>query len=349
MRMKRATSLVSLLVMVASGLVGLSALPAHAQASDANAAQGLQISPAEVELDGDPGKSYIVNLNLTNVTGSELVYTSLIDDFKAKDETGTPEISVDTSLPKTASIRSWVSVPTSFNLMSHEARMIAATVTIPANAEPGGHYGVIEFAGSPPNVTQTGVGLSASAGTLMLITVSGDIVQKAALASFSTSNLAGSHHSFFEYGPISFITRINNTGNVHIAPQGTIELHNMFGGLVSTLKVNAATSNQLPGNVLPNSIRSFENTYNKTWMFGRYTADLTLGYGTTGGAITGQVSFWVIPYRFILITLLILVTAIFILSRLIRQYNRHIIEKAKKNESASKAKTAKNKKPKKKA
>jgi hypothetical protein len=111
----------------------------------------------------------------------------------------------------------------------------------------------------------------------------------------------------------------------------------MFGGLVTTIAVNSDQSN-----VLPNSIRRFDSQFNKSWMIGRYTADLTLAYGTTGQAITNTISFWVIPYRLILVILLILVTVIYILRRMIKVYNKRIIEKAKnenKNNKHSKGKS----------
>lgn len=334
MTMKRLFGSVAVFISLASALAGLSSIPAHAQATNTVAAQGLQVSPTTVELNGDPGKTYAINLKVFNVTESQLAYTSSVDDFKAKDETGTPSISVDTALPTTASVRTWINEVPRFILSSHETENVTANVTIPSNAEPGGHYGVIQFSGVAPDVKDTGVGLSAGAGVLVLIRVSGDITEKATLASFSTTQKE-KQHFLFEKGPITFTTRIRNEGDVHIAPHGTIELHNMFGGLVTTMKVNEDGSN-----VLPSSIRRFESNYDKSWMFGRYTADLTLGYGTKGEAITGQLAFWVIPYKLVLILLLVLVTAIFILVRLIRVYNRHIIEKAR-NEKSTKSKNRK--------
>jgi uncharacterized membrane protein YqiK len=77
---------------------------------------------------------------------------------------------------------------------------------------------------------------------------------------------------------------------------------------------------------------------NKDWMFGEYTANLTMGYGSNGQAITSTINFWVIPYKIILAILLIVVTVIFILRRLIKVYNKRIIEKAK-NENKNKSHT----------
>jgi len=310
----------------------------EAQASNANAAQGIEISPALVELNGAAGGTYAINLTVTNVTATDLLYTVSVDDFTAKDETGTPQILLDSTLPESASIRSWVSTPTFFTLKSRESRTVTAQVTIPANAEPGGHYGVVRFSGQPPEVEDTGVGLSASAGTLLLIRVDGDVKEQASLASFFTA-MNGNQSSFFETSPISFVTRINNQGNIHVKPVGSIEVKDAFGSIITTIPLNDERSN-----VLPDSIRRFDTQFDGGWMIGYYTANLTLGYGTTGQALTSTISFWVIPYRLILATLFVLVTVGYILSRLVKVYNKRIITKATQTYDKKPIKPAKGKK-----
>lgn len=304
------------------------AIPAGAQDLSANAAQGMQISPALVEMNASRGGTYNIKLNVMNVTGSDLSYTSSVADFNSNDETGTPHIVTDNNSPETASIKTWVSImPPEFVLEPHKSQDITVKITVPYNAEPGGHYGVIRFSGTMPEMQDTGVGLSASAGTLILIRVDGDITEKASLASFyGTKN--NDQGSFFESSPITFVTRIQNEGNIHVKPVGDIEVRDMFGGLVANLSVNEDAAN-----VLPSSIRRFETKLDKTWMLGRYTASLTLGYGSTGQAITSTIDFWVIPYRVIIVAILTMATIIFILVRMVKVYNRHIINKAKSKEA----------------
>jgi hypothetical protein len=302
--------------------IGPLALVAHA----ADTAQGVQVSPALVELNAVRGKTYTINLRVMNVTGGDLVYNTLAEDFTATGETGTPKINATSNLPETASIKTWVSVEPSFTLGSHQEKNVDVTVTIPSNAEAGGHYGVLRFSGSAPDINTTGVGITASAGVLFLIKVDGTIVEKANLASFFTANNDGKQNSFFENGPINFAVRIQNVGNIHVKPTGNVEIKDMFGNIAGNIPVNDANP---PSNVLPNSIRRFDVKLDKSWMFGLYTANLALSYGTNGQAITDTISFWVIPYRIILIGLLIIITIIYILYRLVKVYNRHIIEKAK--------------------
>jgi uncharacterized protein YpmS len=316
-------------------LVGFIKMPVGAQEANNNAAQGVQISPTLVQLNASKGKIYNIDLSVTNVTGSDLLYKTSVSDFNASGETGSPHIFIDTKLSPTASIRTWVNAIPDFTLGAHKTQTVIAQITIPDNAEPGGHYGVIQFSGTAPTINSTGVGLSASAGVLVLIRVEGAITEKASLASFYTSlTQNGKESSFFENGPVYFVVRIQNEGNIHVEPVGNIAVTDMFGGLVTNIPINSDKSN-----VLPNSIRRFiDAKVNKDWMFGEYTANLTMGYGSNGQAITSTINFWVIPYKIILAILLIVVTVIFILRRLIKVYNKRIIEKAK-NENKNKSHT----------
>jgi hypothetical protein len=311
-------SVAAVIATVSSMLV----LPASAQTS--TAAQGIEISPALVELNAGKGNSYTIKLKVTNVASAALEYTTTIEDFAAKDETGSPQVLIDSTLPPNASVKTWVSIVPKFTLQSRESRDIIADVTVPDNAEPGGHYGVIRFAGRAPDVKDTGVGLAASAGVLMLIRVDGAITEQASIASLYSANADGKQQSIFESGPINFVTRIQNDGNIHVKPVGSLVVHDMFGGLVTTMAINDTKSN-----VLPHSIRRFNSEYKSGWMFGMYTAELSLGYGTTGQAITGTTTFWVIPYKLLLVILAVIITLVFIFKRMLKAYNKRIIAKAR--------------------
>lgn len=304
-----------------------SATPVNAQSTNISDSRGLEISPTVIELNATRENTYNLTIKVKNVTVSDLVYSTEVNDFSSAGETGAPQVIVDSTLPATSSIISWIVAVPEFTLKSHEESKINVQVIIPNDAEPGGHYGVIRFSGSAPELQDSGVGLSASSGVLLLIRVDGIITEKASLASFYTE-LNDKQSSFFENSPIKFVTRVKNEGNIHIKPIGNIELHDMFGNIVTTLTVGDTQSN-----VLPNSTRRFEAQYSNMWMIGRYTANLTLGYGTTGQAIANTISFWVIPYKVILAGLLVLATIIYILSRMIKVYNRHIINKAKNEDS----------------
>lgn len=317
--------LTSIFIAVILTLAGLSSNPASAlSASD----QGIQISPALVEMNAERGSARTITLNVMNITTSDLVYAQSVVDFGSSDETGSPQIIEDSSLPESSSIRSWISSTPQFMLAAGDSKTITVELNVPANAEPGGHYGVLRFSGAAPELDTSGVGLSASAGVLILVRVDGDITETASLSSFYTSN-NDKQSWFFENSPIDFVTRIKNDGNIHVKPTGSIDVTDMFGNVVSSIDINKVEPRS---NVLPGSTRRFESTLDKNWMFGKYTANLVLAYGNEGQAITNTITFWVIPYKIILAILLALATIVFIISRIVKSHNKKIIAKYK-NES----------------
>ena len=325
--------------LVLAAVVAVLAVPLTAQAQSTDgASQGLEISPALVELNAEPGKTYTLKIKVTNVTVTKLTYTTEINDFTSQGEAGSPRVLIDSTLPASASVTGWISALSGFTLDTRQSRTIEAAVSVPANAEPGGHYGVIRFSGRAPTLEDSGVGLSASAGMLVLIRVAGDITESASIAEFFAAK-DGKQTSLFETAPIQFVTRIKNDGNIHVKPVGNIEVIDMFGNLVATESVNGDTKS----NVLPNSIRRFETTLQPDgWMIGAYTANLTLGYGTTGQALTKTVSFWVIPYKLLAVIIVALITLVFIASRLIKVYNKRIIAKAHHEKTKNKKQPKKN-------
>lgn len=328
--------------MLALGVVSASLLQVHTihaqsaqnQTSGITATEGMQISPARVELNAEPGKTYTVPLKVTNVTSSNLTFTYVVNDFGQKNETGTPNIMLD-DVPRSASIKQWVQPISTFNLKPGEEIAFDATLKVPADAEPGGHYGIVRFSGNEPNVSGNGVGLSASAGTIFLVRVAGDIKEQVNLITFSGAK-GDSFSNFFESGPVTLVTRFKNTGNVHVKPTGHIEVRDIFGNVAGTLDVNKDL-----GNVLPGSVRRFESTLKDKPLFGPYTAHLSIGYGTAGQAITEDFTFWVIPYKPILLGLLSIVTLFFVIRLLVKRYNRYIISQVTGNHGKDSSKKKK--------
>lgn len=319
--MKKLRLAVGSLISIAAIFALLQPQSVGAEPFDLVAEQGLQVSPAMVELNAEPGKSYVLDVDLLNVANSQQTYQTEYFDFRSKDDSGTPDVYVDNSLPKSASVRSWFSADETLLLASYQKKSYKIKVTVPANAEPGGHYGVVSFTNGAPGVGDSErVAVQVKTGVLVLIRVAGDIKESLTIDSFTASS-KNSTPFFIENAPIDFTARVRNTGNVHVRPQGSIEVRNMLGGLVGKSDFNKSA-----GNILPKSIRKLQSSLNADWMIGQYTATLTAGYGTNGQALVGETTFWVIPYKPILIVLLALLTIVFIIRTWLRSYRKHIIE-----------------------
>jgi hypothetical protein len=143
-------------------------------------------------------------------------------------------------------------------------------------------------------------------------------------------NHGGKTGTFFASGPLNFVERFKNSGNVHVQPIGQVNITDMFGKKLAAVNVNVP-----PGNILPQSIRKFSEPLDSTVignkkLFGRYTASMKVTYGTSKKVLTTSLVFWVIPYRLIITVIVVLIAAFFALRFALRRYNRYILEQARK-------------------
>jgi hypothetical protein len=297
-------------------------VPSGASTANGSAGQGLEISPPVIELAADPGQTVTTDIRVRNVTKNELIAKGKADDFGAgSGEDGQPKLLLDETGSTRFSLKYWVSGVPDLRLASQEIKTSHISIKVPANAEPGGHFGVVRFTAVPPDLEGTGVALSASVGTLILLKVSGTITENLSLAEFSA--LKGDQKTnFFEYGPVNFLVRLRNDGSVHEKAKGNIEVISWTGKKIATIPVN-----EKGGNVLPDSVRRFEQSLDKKQLFGHYTAALNLTY-SSGKSLKSDLGFWVIPWKLLLLVLVGLIVLVFLLRLGIKRYNAYIISKA---------------------
>jgi hypothetical protein len=335
--LKKFVSGVILAAGVFVALSGLAAsatpLPSPSGAEGASPGQGLEISPPVIELTADPGQTVTASIRVRNVTKGELIAKGRADDFGAgDDESGQPKLLLDETGATRFSLKYWVQGVPDLKLAPQELNTNVIKIAVPKNAEPGGHFGVVRFTAVPPDLEGTGVALSASVGALILLKVNGMIIEKTSLAEFSTYNTSKDANGravvkktgFFEHGPVSFLVRVRNEGTVHQKVKGSIEIKNWLGKKVASVAVN-----EKGGNVLPDSVRKFEQALAEKRLFGRYTAKLTLNYSDSK-VLSGSLSFWVIPWKLILLALIGLVVIGYLLKKGLQKYNEHIIAQARR-------------------
>jgi hypothetical protein len=290
--------------------------------------QALEIAPPVMTLSADPGQSIKVQISLRDVSNGDLIVTGQANDFVAAGEDGTPKILLDNqdnNNPYT--LKDWVAPLASLTLIPKQIKNLPVTINVPANASPGGHYGVIRFTATPPDLHGTGVSLSASLGALILLTVNGPTNENLSVQEFSVNHDGKTGH-LFESAPLNFVEKIKNSGNIHEEPAGQVAITDMFGKKIAAVNVNLP-----PRNILPASTRKFTEPLDGTVignkkLFGHYNATLTLTYGASKKVLTSSVSFWVIPYRLIGGIIVVLVGGFFALRFFIKRYNRRIIAKA---------------------
>lgn len=280
-------------------------------------ALGLSAIPPRLEVTVKPGEHLTKEIKVTNNSDTERVINTKIIDFIVVDQKGTP-IKLENESGNKWSASQWIQTSeSSFKLKPQETKAFVLTIIVPENATPGGHYAMVLH--NPSNevvLSETGSAIEANVGTLVYITVPGEIKQQASVDYIK-------YPKFSEYGPINFETSISNLSDIHIKPVGNIEIRNWFGGKTANITYNESNNNIFPG-----TSHVFKNTLDQKWLFGRYKASLNATYGTSGSPLTAYVSFWVIPYKILIliITVIILITIIIKLSHKKNNKNNKIID-----------------------
>lgn len=305
------------------------ALPATA-ATTTPSGNGLRVSPVVTNMTINPGQTQVVTVYVQNVTKSPIDLQAFTNDFIASNnENGQPALLLDPNqYAPSHSLKRYVSPISNFTLQAGEQKGIAVTITIPKNAIGGGYFGAVRFApassGGNSNVT-----LSASVGSLILVKVPGNFKEDLQLASLDvrTSPDDSPKVVFVSGNNLVAAVRFNNQGDVQEQPFGKVVLKQGNTQLAS-YEVNNTSPR---GNVLPDSVRKFTVNLTKVGAFGQFTLVGNFGYGSNGQLISGQTTFYVIPVGLIVavvVVLLLIAFGIFVLPRLIRAYNRRIIQGA---------------------
>lgn len=257
----------------------------------AEVSTGLSAIPPRLELEvkADSANSQIIKVR--NESSETKTIRVSLRDFVVIDDKGTPNFIEDSDSENNRwSATSWIQVsPSSLTLKPGEIKSLSLTVLPPVNALPGGHYAAVIYTPDSGSIGSiTGASIQTNVGTLVYVTVPGDINQKATIQSFSAPK-------FSEFGPINFKSTVKNSSDIHIQPKGAIIVKNFFGKETARLDLKET-------NIFPYTSRNFENTLNKKWLFGRYKATLNAVYGSAGGIISATIFFWVIPWRLLILT-----------------------------------------------
>lgn len=244
---------------------------------------GLTLIPPSFELTGNVGGSLNNIVKLQNNLTTPVRIAVDRRNFTAIGEQGAVGLTEDET---SFSLASWISVsPSEVTVAPGATQEFNFTVNIPLNAEPGGHFGSIVFRTIPSeNLSGSGAALATELGSLILLRIAGSTTEEAAIASFEPEK------TFLEYGPVNLITRVENQGNVHITPTGTITITNMLGKKVAQFPLESR-------HVLPGAIRRLESSWDTKWGFGRYTATVVMVYGKDQIQRAGVTNFILLPYR----------------------------------------------------
>lgn len=270
-------------LLVAAFFVFFVSIPGLAQA-----AESLKVQPTLVEENIEPGKSFSSVLHVTNLGESTQSYKVIVQDIESIDENGNPVFAKEHEATG-FEISSWVTTSRpELVLAPGQSADVPFTVTAPANASPGGHFGTIFLSTQGEKPKTVGASVGYQVGAILSFRVAGDTVEEARIREFKSEKMV--------YGESKavFRVKVENLGNTLVRPRGLLEIVDMFGKKTATLNLNEGEAA-----VLPHSVREFVVEWNDDRIrMGKYQAIASLEYGTdVKHTIFQELSFWIIPSK----------------------------------------------------
>lgn len=276
----------------------MSPLAVHAQETP-GATESITLSPVSRKYKVDAGQTVSDKLTIVNdgqVDYDFIVYsrpysipaTSTGDyDYTKPNFTAAP----GNGAPKNADAYGWIQFPkTKFNVKAGATVEVAYTMTVPKQAAPGGHYGVIFAETQPPQNQGEGnaVVRKKRVGTILYSTVNGQ---------FSTAGqLEKTDIPFWQLEPpLKATSTVKNTGNTDFTNDTVYTVKDVFG--------NTKFSETKQYTILPQTTRKMTFDWTRASWFGLYKVELEQ---TVLGKKTTNSGFVLMMPRYLPILLLVL-------------------------------------------
>lgn len=295
-----------------------------------NQAMNLTLSPVSLALETDPGVPVSTTIKIRNNSQLPERLTISFGSFIA-DESGQKPQLLDPA-PNQEFLKWMTADPGNLTVNSGEWANVNLTFAPPTTAALGYYYAVY-ISRSQQEVKAGETLVQGSPAILVLTTVkSPNAKRQLELTDFQVTQ------PFTEFLPQTFQVTVKNTGNIHVVPTGNIFIDGQRQKDLAVLSINPAAAS-----VLPQSSRTFTVAWNdgfpfyyppdatappstgfrfmslewdlaraNTFRAGPYTAHLLMVYdnGERDVPIESFVSFWVLPWKLLLLGLGITLFAI---------------------------------------
>ncbi len=307
------------------------------------------VSPVFFDLNTNPGDNLSEKVRIRNNTTSPIAIKLQVQGISG-DLNGNLTLKED----KLNQAVEWIKFQdTKVVLKPLEWTEVPFTVNIPKEAAYG-YYVAISFTqDKEAQPAKTGATITGAAAVPILLNVrKAGAKSDAKILDFSITNYIS------EYLPTDFIIKVQNTGNVHVKPHGSIFISGPASKNIASLDVNPGL-----GSILPNSARIFQSSWsdgfivnqpivengqpkldkngkqmtrlafnwNKltSFRFGKYTASLLLVFdnGARDVPLETTISFWIIPYKVIIGLVISFILLIIIIRYLLNYYINRQIQK----------------------
>ncbi|MEJ0073275.1 MAG: hypothetical protein WDN27_04325 [Candidatus Saccharibacteria bacterium] len=316
------------LALTAAGQAAAAPAPAPSVPGDFN----LQVSPSPLVTTIKPGQKSVSQLKIHNAgTGTEELQIAA-RSFTFNSDTGKVSLSDNTPPP----IASWITFSaTKFTVPSDQTYTEDITLNVPADAGFSYSFALVINRQNNPKPAGGTREINGSIAVFSLINVD----RPGATSDLKVVSFT-SDKRLYEYLPATLSVRFSNVGNTIVQPSGNIFIQRSAS---SKTPLATLTVNKTQGYILPGTQRTVTAGWNDgfatyqavaqpdgttknhlaiNWSdlshfrFGRYTAKLVAVYsdGQHDVPIEGTVTFWVIPWRAILV-LIAVIAALWLLAR----------------------------------
>jgi hypothetical protein len=262
------------------------------------------VGPGRAEITVSPGDTVVQEITVTNRISDGRTFNLEVEDITGSTD-GSTSVSLTGQERGPYSIRDYVSFPEkSFEISLGERARIPVRITVPADAEPGGYYGSVLVSTERTNKSEeeniSRSPIIARIGSLLFIRVRGNAEIGGETKSIRTTD----GKWWYEKGPVNLSIAYENTGSVHVNPYSEVSVRNMFGEEVGYVELE-------PWFVLPKSLRNRDFTWDREFLFGRYTVEATVHRGYDDKTDVVTTSFWVLPWKIVAGAFVILFIIIF--------------------------------------
>ncbi len=323
-------------------VVGL--LASIARAVDQSNGFSLQVSPSPLVATIKPGETKDLELKIRNA-GAETEELKIESrKFSVNRQTG--EVSLDDAAP--SEIAQWVtySAP-KFKVNPGEWYTQKIHVALPKQSGFSYSLALIISRTQNPQATESGRLIKGSVAVFTLLNVDRPgAVRKIDITEFKASQ------SIYEYLPAQFSISFRNTGNTIVQPYGNVFIQR---GSNDTTPIATLPVNDKGGYLLPDTPRTLDTTWSigfpvfespqagssdrhlrwdwskmADFRIGPYTAKLVAIYndGERDVPIEREVTFWVIPWRTILIITAVVGLLLYLRHKQIQRKTRKAVQKA---------------------
>ncbi len=262
--------------------------------------ESIVMSPTGKSLDLDAGSSVSGSFKILNDGTTAYDFKVYAAPYSVKSGNYDADF---TATPAGADAYTWVTFDKKqYRLEPGQNVDISYTINVPADASPGGHYGVMFAETQPSGKNKSNVVANKRVGMVLYTAVKGDYIQ----AGREVETIIPS----FKLGGIpSAMMTVENTGNAHFTSRETFRVKNIMGE-----KVYERTLEHI---ILPKTTRDIALTWEKGSDLGWYTVEtqsVILGKTVSHSGLV-----FVAPLWFLVIVALVIFGIIYMLWRRFRR------------------------------